>query len=239
MIQDMHHDGHWRGIGSKMRYYIADCHFFHGNLNERMDCRGFESAEAMNEYMINQWNQKVRPNDEVVILGDFSCGKAEETNEICRRLQGRLYLVEGNHDYYLKDRKFDLSRFEWVKSYAELHDEGRKVILSHYPTMAYNGQFHMNKEGEPLTYMLYGHVHNTFDEYLMDRFIKETRSLKRMAWLNHQAVEVGTPCHMINCFCRYSDYVPLTLKEWVALDEKRRKEIDQVVEEGRIAEYFH
>ena len=33
-----------------MRYYIADLHFCHENLNTRMDCRGFESGEAMNEY---------------------------------------------------------------------------------------------------------------------------------------------------------------------------------------------
>ena len=39
-----------------MRYYIADLHFCHSNLNQRMDRRGFESGEAMNEYMIKQWN---------------------------------------------------------------------------------------------------------------------------------------------------------------------------------------
>lgn len=36
-----------------MRYYIADLHFCHENLNTRMDCRGFESGEAMNEYMMH------------------------------------------------------------------------------------------------------------------------------------------------------------------------------------------
>ena len=46
-----------------MRYYISDCHFFHKSLNERMDNRGFDSAEAMNEYMIEKWNKKVRKND--------------------------------------------------------------------------------------------------------------------------------------------------------------------------------
>ncbi len=35
-----------------MRYYIADLHFFHERLNRQMDDRGFESGEAMNEYMI-------------------------------------------------------------------------------------------------------------------------------------------------------------------------------------------
>ena len=34
-----------------MRYYIADLHFGHASLNNRMDNRKFESVEAMDEYM--------------------------------------------------------------------------------------------------------------------------------------------------------------------------------------------
>ena len=85
-----------------MRYYIADCHFFHGALNQKMDRRGFESMEAMNQYMIGQWNRKVRRNDEVVILGDLSWGTAEETNRLLEQLHGKLYLIQGNHDRFLK-----------------------------------------------------------------------------------------------------------------------------------------
>ena len=54
-----------------MRYYIADCHFYHSAMNERMDKRGFKTVEEMNEYMIQQWNGRVRKNDEIVILGDL------------------------------------------------------------------------------------------------------------------------------------------------------------------------
>ena len=114
-----------------MRYYIADCHFFHASLNTKMDKRGFESVEEMNEYMIQQWNKKVRKNDEVVILGDLSWGKDDETNELLNRLNGRLFLIIGNHDRYLKSKDFHTERFEWIKSYEELSDNNRKVILSH------------------------------------------------------------------------------------------------------------
>ena len=47
-----------------------------------MDHRGFENTEAMNEYMIQQWNGRVRRNDEVVCLGDLSIGRPMETNRI-------------------------------------------------------------------------------------------------------------------------------------------------------------
>ena len=83
-----------------MRFYISDSHFYHENLNAKMDNRGFESVEAMNEHMIAQWNKKVRKNDEVVILGDFSIEKGEKTNEILHRLNGKKYLIIGNHDRY-------------------------------------------------------------------------------------------------------------------------------------------
>ena len=203
-----------------MRYYISDLHFFHSNLNDRMDKRGFASGEAMNEYMIRQWNDRVHKNDEVVILGDLSIGKAQETNEVVRRLKGKLYLITGNHDCFLQKKEFDTSRFVWIKTYGEIHDNNRRVILSHYPVFCYNGQYLRDKKGNPRTYMLYGHVHNTYDEFLINQFIQRTRSSVRKVRGSEEPVAI--PCNMINCFCVFSDYVPLTLDEWIELDKKRR-----------------
>ena len=76
-----------------MRYYISDLHFYHENLNTKMDCRGFSSAEEMNAYMIRQWNSRVRSCDEVVILGDLSMGHGPQTNEVLRQLRGKIYLI--------------------------------------------------------------------------------------------------------------------------------------------------
>ncbi len=203
-----------------MRYYISDCHFFHERMNAAMDNRGFASLEEMHEYMINKWNTRVRPGDEVVILGDFSIGKGTETNEILARLNGRKFLIVGNHDKYLQDRKFNQSHFIWIKDYWEAKDNGRKVILSHYPIMCYKGQYRFGKDNNPITYMLYGHVHNTYDEIIVNDFIKETRSRNRM--IKGSEEEINIPCQMINTFCMFSDYVPLTLDEWIKVDEERR-----------------
>ena len=204
----------------EVRYYIADPHFFHGALNTKMDRRGFESVEAMNEYMLRQWNRKVRKNDEVVILGDLSWGKAEETNELLERLNGRLYLIQGNHDRFLKNKDYNAGRFVWIKPYEELQDNKRKVILCHYPIMCYNGQYRVDENGNPKVYMLYGHVHDTQDQRLLERFQAITRETASVS-PNGTARQI--PCNMINCFCMYSDYVPLTLDEWIAC-EKRRME---------------
>ena len=202
-----------------MRYYIADCHFFHEALHEKMDKRGFESVQAMNEYMIEKWNQKVRRNDEVVILGDFSWGNAEETNDLLDRLHGKLYMIRGNHDYFLQKSDFRAERFVWIKSYAEMQDNQRKVILCHYPVMCYNGQYRLDRKGNPRTYMLYGHVHDTMDQRLLEQFQEIT---KRTTVQSPDGEERPIPSSMINCFCMYSDYTPLTLDEWIALDRERR-----------------
>lgn len=205
-----------------MRYYISDCHFFHRTLLDKMDARGFDSVDEMNEYMISQWNSRVNKNDEVVILGDFSWGNWEETQSVLDRLKGRLYLIKGNHDRFLSDKNFDPSRFGWIKDYAELKDNKRKVVLSHYPIACYNGQYRRDENGQPKTWMLHGHIHNTQDQKFLDAYgefiAKQTH--KNLGTGEDQSV----PFQLINCFCQNSDYIPLTLDEWIELDAKRRKD---------------
>ncbi|MCR5675010.1 MAG: metallophosphoesterase family protein [Lachnospiraceae bacterium] len=227
-----------------MRFYIADCHFFHESLNVQMDNRGFQNVADMNARMLERWNDRVRAKDEVVILGDLSLGNAEETNELLAKLHGRLFLIRGNHDYYGKKSGFTADRFEWIRDYAELHDENRKVVLCHYPIMFYNRQYQYrqpktggldrfqdgqltDRDNLPKhTWMLYGHVHNTTDELLMRRFIFETRNTTRT---DREGVLYHIPCQMINCFCMFSDYVPLTLTEWIENDRKRQERYESTM----------
>jgi calcineurin-like phosphoesterase family protein len=105
-----------------MKYYIADLHFFHSGLNEKMDERGFASVEEMNSHMIKKWNGRVRANDDVIVLGDFSFGTAVQTNELMDQLNGRLFLITGNHDRFLSYRQFDMNRFGWVCPYTEIYN---------------------------------------------------------------------------------------------------------------------
>lgn len=204
-----------------MRYYIADLHFFHGALNDRMDRRGFAGEEEMNEYMIEKWNAKVKKKDEVVILGDFSLGNVPETQKVLERLPGKLHLILGNHDHVMQNKKMDLSRFVWVRHYAEMSDNGRKVILCHYPISCYNGQYQLDKAGHPKTYMLYGHVHDTTDQRLLETYQEMVRGTQTV---NAAGEPQMIPCNAINCFCMYSDYEPLSLDEWIELDQRRKNE---------------
>lgn len=203
-----------------MRYYISDCHFYHRSILDSMDKRGFDSVEEMNRVMIEKWNKKVRPNDEVVILGDFCWGNARQTEEILEELNGKKFLIRGNHDLYLKEKNFNTSLFGWVKDYAELKDNRRKVVLSHYPMVCYNGQYRLDEQGNPKTWMLYGHVHNTRDQQYLDAYADF------MASQSHHAIGSGekrpVPFQMINVFCQNSDYEPLSLDEWIENEKQRQ-----------------
>lgn len=95
----------------------------------------------------------------------------------------------------------------------------------HYPVFCYNGQFRRGADGTPLTYMLHGHIHKSEDQVLVDRFSTETRAMMRKS--AHQETAQPVPCQMINCFCMYSDYTPLTLEEWVECDQRRRDKADR------------
>ena len=189
-----------------MRYYIADCHFGDDKVR-KLDGRPFADAEEMDACMIERWNQVVKKRkDEVVILGDLSSLKGERTNELLRQLNGKKYLITGNHDrYYLRDKQFDETLFEWVKPYAELHDNNRKVVLSHYPMICYHGQY-----AGKITYMLYGHVHNTMDSTNVERFVRETRETV------YGEEKKPIACNLINCFTMFSDYTPWSLDQWIA-----------------------
>lgn len=195
-----------------MRFYIADLHFFHKNVIA-FDRRKFASVEDMNDFLIKQWNAKVRKNDEVVVLGDFSFGDYKETCKILRQLNGKIFLLKGNHDRFIEKGK-TLPKIQWIKDYAEMNDCGKKVILSHYPIMFYNKAYNQ-VNGKDITFMLCGHIHNTAEQDLLDSFSQQARK-------KHNGTRF-IPSNVINCFCGYSNYTPLTLDEWVKADANRKR----------------
>ena len=151
----------------RQKFYIADCHFGHGNLNTKMDYRGFSSPEEMDNYMIEQWNKKVHAGDEVYIIGDLIWKhESADIPNFLNKLHGKKFLITGNHDH-LWLPKYDNEKhggFHWIKDYAEIRDNKRIVILSHYPMLVYNHQFRDD------VWMLHGHVHWTADQTLVDKY---------------------------------------------------------------------
>ena len=55
---------------------------------------------------------------------------------------------------------------------------------------------------------------------------EEKNELVKMVKSARQTEEHPIPCNMINCFCMFSDYIPLALDDWIRLDKGRREEAD-------------
>jgi len=108
----------------------------------------------MHDVLITNWNATVSKADEVYILGDFMFrGKGREANEILRQLNGKKYLVKGNHERYLEDPDFDHSNYEWIKDYYELPYKDATFILFHFPILEWAHYWRKSVH-------LYGHNHH-------------------------------------------------------------------------------
>lgn len=131
-------------------YFTADSHFNHANIIKFCN-RPFNSVEQMNETLIDNWNQVVGKDDIVFHLGDFCLGGAAEWTKLLDRLNGKIYLILGNHD--LKNiRQGFIQRFEHVALQMFITVDKQKMYLSHYPFLCFEG-------GYKDIWQLFGHVH--------------------------------------------------------------------------------
>lgn len=141
-----------------MKYFISDLHFYHDNII-RLCNRPFNNSVEMNDAIIKRWNQKVTPRDEVFILGDLAFGDGEMANTVLRKLNGSKTLIVGNHDKFLKDYKFDKSLLKEISNYKEINEDGKKIVMFHYPIAEWNGFYKDSIH-------LYGHIHNHNIDYM-------------------------------------------------------------------------
>ena len=77
-------------------FFTSDTHFNHANIISFCN-RPFKDVEQMNEVMIANWNHVIGKDDSVFHLGDFCLGGAAEWTKILDRLNGKIYLIMGNH----------------------------------------------------------------------------------------------------------------------------------------------
>lgn len=171
------------------------------------DNRPFTSIEQMNEELIRRWNSVVSAGDLVYILGDMFWCTPKIAAPIMEQLNGQKILVKGNHDRW-HDSKFD-KLFVKIDEYMEIEDEGRNVVLCHYPIPCFKNHFYG-------WIHLYGHVHNSFEWNMMEhqRFLMEELYDRQ--------------CNMINvgAMMPWIDYTPRTLNEIINGYGVYRKELN-------------
>ncbi len=88
-----------------MIFFTSDTHFGHENIIKYCN-RPFKSLEHMNETLIKNWNERVKPTDTVIFAGDFCFTNTHNHEEGTRtkpiwykdQLNGEKVFIEGNHD---------------------------------------------------------------------------------------------------------------------------------------------
>ena len=157
------------------RYFvIADTHFGHENIIKYCN-RPFRDAKHMGSALIKKWNTVVKKEDTVFMLGDFALGNAELVRQIGQQLNGRKFLVKGNHDV-LPNQVYIDAGFREVSSYPILFDGF--YLLSHEPLILSQTTPYFN---------FYGHVHN--DDRYQDTLTSKCVSVERTGYTPYMFLE--------------------------------------------------
>ena len=130
-------------------FFTSDTHFGHRNIIKYCE-RPFSCIEEMDDALIANWNRVVGKDDIIFHLGDFAMGGSAEWSRLLQKLNGKIYLILGNHD--LKTIGAGFSRLEGVAMQMLINVKGQIIYLNHYPFLCYGGAYRN-------TWQLYGHVH--------------------------------------------------------------------------------
>lgn len=155
-----------------MIYFTADLHFQHRNIVTYTN-RPWANIDAMNEGLVERWNETVTKSDHTYILGDFCLGRWQDAVMFANRLNGTKTLVYGNHDKALINKPVFKSCFVEVVPYLQvsLLEGEPSATLFHYPMITWDraryGSWH-----------LHGHSHGS---------LSKTFTGKRL--------DVGVDCH--------------------------------------------
>lgn len=167
-------------------YVISDLHFGHKNII-KFERTEFTTIAEHDAYIAKCWNEIVKPNDKVYILGDvggFWRTDLQYMIDLIKSLNGYKILIFGNHDTWPRNKFKEFGFQEAMK--GPIFIRNGKVILSHEPAReAFNNPYAIN---------IHGHLHNRnllLDNYycvsakyidykpvLIDSFLKEISKCK-------------------------------------------------------------
>lgn len=182
-----------------MNFFTADLHFGHANVIRYCN-RPYTTVEEMDRGLTENWNSRVRADDHVYILGDFTFKKVEFARKYLQRLHGHKHLILGNHDYFARNHPEEVADLLCeITPYKELKLEasGHTLCLMHYPLLFWNGSM------RDTNIMLYGHIHNH-------------------AYCN---AVTGKLFNALNVGVDVSGYVPLSEKEVLRKVREHNKEL--------------
>ena len=175
-------------------WIISDTHFKHKNILTFEPCRGIQmnidgyQEDEHDKWLIENWNNTIKPGDTVLHLGDFAFSNVANLIE---ELNGNMILVLGNHDDKPYAQKFSgctvIDGFFWeqgeILNKVEHPDpmfsgfikefNGKKYMFSHYPVFDDDDWDRKNKMIAPrikvlesiykvnnCDFSIHGHIHS-------------------------------------------------------------------------------
>lgn len=146
-------------------WFTSDLHFGHRLVAGH---RGYEDPVEHDMAVRANWNDVVRPQDQVWVLGDLTLSNPTRALNLVATLPGVKHFICGNHD---PCHPMHRDSHKWQRRYMEVFDSvqpfarrkiaGQAVLLSHFPYSkdrheARYMQYRLRDEGE---WLIHGHTH--------------------------------------------------------------------------------
>jgi calcineurin-like phosphoesterase family protein len=147
-------------------YFTSDTHFNQQRTLE-MSKRPFNNVKEMNNVLVSNWNNIIKPGDTVYHLGDFGDYRVREF------LNGEIIMIKGNYE-----RSGFKEEFEKYKHYfKEIHELYHAIILEGY-NIKMTHEPHRLKESpiDDKHINIWGHVH-------------------KLCMIKSYGINVGADCH--------------------------------------------
>ena len=133
-------------------WVVSDTHFGHENIIKYAG-RPFDNAGQMDAYMVQMWNERVKPTDHVYHLGDVTMERSSARvawfTGLIKSLHGHKRLILGNHDH-LQVKVYQNAGFEKIRGTGMWFGDG--LLLSHFPV-------HTSSIGMRSKACVHGHIH--------------------------------------------------------------------------------
>ena len=105
-------------------FFFADPHFDHANIIRYCD-RPFNGVAEMNNTILRNYREVVKPDSLVYFLGDMSFGRySRSAMWWLERLTGKVVYIRGSHDRGINGLAKD---YEWLEA------DGIRLLLVHNP----------------------------------------------------------------------------------------------------------
>ena len=143
-------------------FVTSDHHFREWTRGNGFFC---ESTREDEEKHIALWNSVVGKDDTVLYVGDFTDGKIADLVYVCRRLNGKITFIRGNHDELDRGENCDgIYDMVFAKVVERMYIDELNLLLIHDPVQLLHDP--VKAARCPGNRIIYGHFHRGMSEPL-------------------------------------------------------------------------